>query len=175
MEVGETKKLPLVAVDTNVLLDLADDSPPVWDAIETIRSRLQGVRIVATSSVVQEVSWLAENGPTAECRALALKALKNFVVKWKFELVDFIPVGHGIIEQTARQIRAAGLLPTEEVHDSFIVAEAALAGCAILLSSDVHICQIDQNKLSLVLDARHVNKVIVTSPVKIVKGFFQKR
>jgi hypothetical protein len=174
MEVAVTEKLPLVAVDANVLLDLADDFSPVWDAIDTIRNRLRGVRIVATSSAAQEVAWLSEHGPSAECRALALKALKKFTAEWKFELVDFIPVGHGIIEQTARQIRSAALLPPEAVHDSFIIAEAALAECTILLSSDAHICQIDQNKLSLVLDGRHVNKVMVTSPAKIVKGFFQK-
>jgi len=175
MAVAVIGKLPLVAVDSNVLLDLADDVATVWDAIDTIRARLKGVRIGATCSVLQELAWLSGNSADLECQGAAQTALMKFASEWKFTLIDFIPVGHGIVEQTAARIRADGLLPPEEVHDSLIIAESALAGCTILLSSDAHICEIDQTRLSLVLDKCDVNKVIVTSPAKIVKSFFQKR
>jgi predicted nucleic acid-binding protein len=173
--VAITGKLPLVAVDSNVLLDLADDVADVWDAINTIRERLKGVRIGATSSVLQELGWLSENAEDLERQGAAQTALGNFTTKWKFIPIDFIPVGHAIIEQTASRIRTEGLLPQEEIQDSLIIAEAALAECTILLSSDAHICDIDQTRLSLVLDKCDINKVLVTSPAKIVKTFFQRR
>src|SRR5476649_1944384 len=114
MVVAMIEKLPLVAVDANVLLDLADDSSPVWDAIGTIRKRLKGARIIVTSSVAEEVVWLAEHGSSPACKAAALKALTSLSSAWKFELVDFVAVGHGIIEEHARKIRLAGLIPVEE-------------------------------------------------------------
>ena len=126
----------LVAVDTNVLLDLAEGSEHAWGAVETIRRRLKNVRIVVLPTVIQELAHLVENGDTPRERELAGKAAQQLVKDWKFAPINFIPVGHGITERIADSIRERGLLPPEEVNDSFIVAESALAACAILLSSD---------------------------------------
>ena len=52
--------------------------------------------------------------------------------EWQLDVLEIVPVGHGIVESIARRLRGAGLLPEEEVHDSLILAEAALLGCAVL-------------------------------------------
>lgn len=58
-----TPRKPLwVAVDTNVLLDLADEKESVWQAVETIRQRLPGVQIVVPPTAVQELASIVENG-----------------------------------------------------------------------------------------------------------------
>jgi len=46
MAAPRLQKPLLVAVDTNVLLDLADGNEAVWGAVETVRRRLKGVQIV---------------------------------------------------------------------------------------------------------------------------------
>jgi hypothetical protein len=48
-----------------------------------------------------------------------------------------------LVEEVALEIRCRDLLPRQEVHDSLILAEAALVGCALFLSSDEHLRGID--------------------------------
>jgi predicted nucleic acid-binding protein len=165
------KKSLLVAVDTNVLLDLAEDNEHVWGAIETIRRRLKGAQIVVLPTVIQELANLVEHGDTPHERELAGKAARRLVKSWKFAPINFIPVGHGITERIANGLREHGLLPPEEVNDSFIVAESALASCAILLSSDGHIREIPADKLNLLLAAAHVATVVISTPREIAKKF----
>jgi len=52
---------PLIAVDTNVPLDLADQKEHVLDALDTIRRRLQPARILVTPTVFQELIYLADH------------------------------------------------------------------------------------------------------------------
>ena len=49
------RKSPLVAVDTNVLLDRANDDELVIDALETIRRRLSGCELIVSPTVVEDV------------------------------------------------------------------------------------------------------------------------
>ena len=66
---------PLVAVDSNVPLDLADGNESVLDALNTIRARLINVRFVVTPSVFQELVHVALKDSVAARRGLARGAL----------------------------------------------------------------------------------------------------
>src|ERR1035441_5997182 len=143
---------PLVAIDSNVPLDLADGNEPVLDALNTIRARLTNVRFVVTPSVFQELAHVALHDSAAARRALGRSALRR-LNQWRFDLLEIVPVGHGIVESIARRLRAASLLPEEEVHDSLILAEAALLGCAVLLTSDAHLRGLDYARLTWELNA----------------------
>ena len=118
---------------------------------------------------------VSEIGETALARKLALKALKNIRSPWGFCAVNFLPVGHGIVEETARKIRANGLLPEEEIHDSFLLAESGLRDASILLSNDAHIKDMDQRALKLLFDECDIGCPLIASPRKIVTSFFQKK
>jgi predicted nucleic acid-binding protein len=69
---------PLIAVDTNVPLDLADEKEHALDALDIVRRRLKPGRILVTPTVFQELVFLAEESdaagdrdqPGARCRAL---------------------------------------------------------------------------------------------------------
>ncbi len=74
--------------------------------------------------------------------ALAVTALQS-LTRWRFEPVNFLPVEYGITERIALKLRHAGLLPETEINDSFILAEAALLGCGLLVSSDEHFTSLD--------------------------------
>jgi hypothetical protein len=106
--------------------------------------------------------WLIRNPSCSSC-----KSCLNLFVFW-----PCIPVGHGLVEQIGRKIRASGLIPEEEIHDSFIVAEAALYGATMLVSSDGHIKGIDQTMLRIELKASDVDCPVIASPWKIVNNFF---
>jgi hypothetical protein len=87
--------------------------------------------------------------------------------------MSFIPVGRGIVSEIARRIRWEGIIPENEVNDSLIVAEAALVGATLLLSSDAHVKDIEFARLKLALDASDVETPLIASPWKIVHEFFQ--
>lgn len=159
----------LAAVDTNVLLDLADSREHAWAAVETVRRRLAGVQIVVPPTVVQELAHLAGHGRTARERNLALKAARSLVREWKFVPLSFIPVEHGITESIATALRQQGLLPNEEVNDSLIVAESALAGCGLLLSSDRHIREIPADRLRTLLTGAHVAMLVIAAPRDVAR------
>jgi hypothetical protein len=84
-----------------------------------------------------------------------------------------VPVGNGIVEETARKIRAARLLPDEEINDSFVIAESALANVTILVSSDGHLKNIDHRALKAILNDCDLTETIIVSPWKIVHSFFR--
>ncbi len=58
------------------------------------------------------------------------------------------------------------------MNDSLILAEAALVGATVLLSSDAHIKDLDYARLKLVLDGADAETPLVASPYKIVAQFF---
>jgi hypothetical protein len=164
-------KLSPIAVDTNILFDLVLGVEVVIDCLETIAKRIPNSSIIVLPTVILELRKRSKSGdPTAQ--EIAAKALSSILNPWGFVPVNCIPAGHGIVEQIGRKIRASGLIPPEEIHDSFIVAEAALCGATMLVSSDGHIKDIDQTLLRLELKANDVDCPVIASRWKIVNNFF---
>ena len=169
------RKNPLIAVDSNILLDRANDDELVLDALDTIRRRIQGAKFIVTPTVIEEIVLKAERGEAPIDRRLAKRVLRCLVYQWGFQPMSFIPVGRGIVAEIARHIRREGIIPEAEVNDSLIVAEAALVGATLLLSSDAHVKDIEYPSLKLTLDASDVETPLIASPWKIVHDFFPAR
>lgn len=161
-------KSPLVAVHTNVLLDLADENDDCWDCLEALKRRRQLPRFVVMPTVLQELAYLADHGKSKAVRALAMTALQS-LLSWGFEPLDLQPVGHGIVERIGDEIRSKGLLPDAERNDSYIIAEAALCECDVLVSSDTAITGIDQARLQELLQGFHVKPVAILWPRQVVR------
>jgi hypothetical protein len=77
---------------------------------------------------------------------------------------------HRFLERIA--VRSPLLLPTEEVHDSLILAEAALLGCGLLLTGDEHLRGVAHDRLTLVLNPFELVPPVIASPRDIVRKFF---
>jgi hypothetical protein len=91
---------PLIAVDTNVPLDLADRKEHVFDALDAVRRRLKPGRVLVTPTVFQELVFLADDSEIASDRDHARRALRG-LAGWDFDVVNLVPVGHGIVERIA--------------------------------------------------------------------------
>lgn len=135
-------KSTLLAVDTNFLLDLAADTAVAGEALETIRRRLPGSLILVPPTVIDELAVAHADPADREEQRLAGIALTSLRAKWKFQPVDLVPVGHGIVERIAEKIRARGYLPHDEVNDSLILAEASLLNCTLLITADNHLLDV---------------------------------
>ena len=162
----------LVAADTNVLLDLAEDVEPVVDAVATIRTRLPKARLVVPPTVIHELALAVRTGETERIRRTALGALSRLRA-WGFEPLNLVPVEHGIVGRIAEEIRRKELLPAEEVNDSLIVAESALLQCGMLLSADAHLRGMDFQRLTLLLQDFDVAAPVIATPREIVRKFFR--
>jgi predicted nucleic acid-binding protein len=162
----------LVAVDANVLFDLADGLDEVVDAVSVIRKRLREVRFLIPPTVQHELSNWAERGD-GQKREAARKAIQ-LALSWHIVPVSLIAVRHGIAELIAERIREQGLIPAEEVNDSLVLAESALLGCAMLLTCDEHLRGIDFERLTLELQAFDVTAPVFATPREIVRKFFQR-
>ncbi len=161
----------LLAVDTNLALDLAAEVADALDALSVIQKRIKGVRLIVSPTVCLELAYLAEFAEEASLRATATKALRSLAVRWGIHPVNLIPAGHGIVEIVGERIRADGLLPDEEVHDALILAESALLGASMLLTSDAHLRGIDYQRLALLLNEFDVTAPIIATPREIVRKF----
>jgi len=166
-------KLTPVAVDVNVLINFANKDEVVIDCLRTIKQRLPNPQIIVPPTVILELTHISEFDDEPKVRALAKLAVESLVDPWGFLPINCVPVGHGIVEQIGRRIREKGLLPEEEIHDSFVIAESALYGAAILISSDTHIKDIDRRMLKIQLGVCDVECPLIASPWKIVNQFFR--
>ena len=95
----------LIAVDTNVLFDLAADVETVVDAIATIRRGVKGARFIVPPTALHEVADNAIHGETIKKREIAQSVFPRVRALWKFEPVNLVPVEHGIVERIADTIR----------------------------------------------------------------------
>jgi len=164
------KPSPLIAVDTNVPLDWADEKEHVIDAMEVVRRRLKPGRLMVTPTVFQELVYIADSGDTFEDRHRARRALKSLAA-WGLDLVNLVPVGHGIVERIAEAMVEDGLFPVEEYNDALILAEAALLECAILLTGDAHLRGVDFQRAMLTMKGFDVEMPVIATPREIVAKF----
>jgi hypothetical protein len=64
-----------LAVDTNVLLDLADGVEAVVDAFDLLDQRLPEKDVVVLPSVLDELAFLCDSGDSERVRQSALRAI----------------------------------------------------------------------------------------------------
>ncbi len=166
----------LIAVDTNVLLDQADGDENVVDALATLRERLTNAQFIVPPTVLEELGHQLGSGDPEESK-LAEIVLMN-LLKWGYTPLNVVPVGKGITEQISLRLRMKGVLPDEELNDSYIIAESALLGCSILLSSDWHLLEAQEhNRFREVLKESDVDgdSLVIARPRTIVSKFFLRK
>ncbi len=164
-----TSRLHLVAVDANVLFHLAAGLDDVVDSVRIIRQRLREVRLILPPTVQPQLGKLAFHG-TGRKSESARKAI-GLSQAWRIVPVNLLPVRHGIAERIAHRIRERHLIPDQEVNDSLIVAESALLGCSILLTSDEHLRGIDFERLTLELQTFDLVAPVIATHREIVVKF----
>jgi len=155
------------------LRNLATGIDIARDALSVIRDRLPNPVVLVPPTVIDELT-LAFTEPSNEMeRKEAGMALRVMRGDWGFQPVDLVPVGHGIVDIIADKIRERGYLPDEERNDSLILAEAALMGCVLLVTSDRHLLDVPPGPLRLLLDSHSVSTPLIVSPHRLVRDYFR--
>lgn len=162
-----------LAVDTNVLLDLADEEDDILDALAVIEHRLPKAEKLVPPSVLDELTYLAESGQSPPVRRSAARAIQALRREHRFHPILELPFAPEGVEALAREFRRLGLLPREEMHDSMILAETAFLDCSILLTSDEHLRVIDHQQLTWLLNQRDLSTPVIATPREVVRKFFR--
>ncbi len=163
----------LVAVDSNILLALAGGNEEALDAWELIRSRLQPVLLVVPPTVLDEVGHQAGDPSRSKLQILAAKALRELRSRWMLQPVELRADQDSIVERVAEGICRSGLLPLAERNDAFIVAEAAMLECMLLVSRDSHLYGLDRAGLKRLLGRFKLAPPLIASPRDILKQFYR--
>ena|SRR5437762_986882 len=156
-----------LALDTNLPLDLAEGI----DAAHAFREQFQekGYALLVPPTVVTELTLKADDESDPKRAKLAMRALQS-LRKWGIQPYDLKSVGHGITSEFARRLIERGLLPEGEFNDGVIMAETALAGIPVLVTSDRHLLDIPNEGLQLELSAADLNPVSIAHPRRLLKA-----
>jgi predicted nucleic acid-binding protein len=161
---AQTQKRQL-AVDTNVLFDLADDQ----DFAHTFREAFQqrGYVIKVPPTVIQELAFACtKGGGTAQTAKRALQQMRS----WDLLPFDLISAGHGVTEQFSKKLIDKGYLPDGEFNDGLILAETALANIPMLVTSDGDLLEIDAPSLRVQFEDSDLFPVVVVHPKDLLRA-----
>jgi predicted nucleic acid-binding protein len=168
------QKPQLVAVDTNVLMRLADGHEATIDAWHMLKRRIRPVQFVALPTVMDELASKLSEDSEPTVRAAVEKALRELRSRWHFQPADFNAAQDAIAANALQRLRDSGLLPYEERNDCSIVAEAAVLNCVLLVSRDSHLTGVDHEKLAFLFRQLDLPAPIIATPENLLKKFYPK-
>jgi predicted nucleic acid-binding protein len=168
------QKPQLVAVDTNVLMRLADGHEATIDAWQLIKRRIRPLQFVALPTVMDELASKLSEDTEPVVRKAVEKALRELRPRWHFQPADFNAVQEAIADNALQQIRDSGLLPHEERNDASIIGEAAVLNCILLVSRDSHLAGVDHDKLALLLRRLDLTAPVIATPENLLKRFYPR-
>jgi hypothetical protein len=150
----------LLALDANILFDLASENTSSHRFREAFLSRDYALLVPPT--VVQELAKKA-NDPSQETSQLARKALTS-MLEWGIKPYDLVGVGHGIATRFYERLVKRGMLPEEEKHDGYILAETSLRFIPVLVTCDHHLLDMDVNLLRTQFEDADLFSVVPLHP-----------
>jgi predicted nucleic acid-binding protein len=167
------QKSPLVAIDTNFPLLLAEGNASALDALTILKERVRPAEIFIPPTVLGELNYHAKKNPDADLRRLATTALWNLRSSWHFFPADLTSAQEAIAQEAARRTLFSGILPPEERNDAAIIAEFAVLNSILLVSNDSHLLQIDHRRLGLLFRELDLPVPLIVSPREIVNKFYR--
>src|SRR5688572_25987704 len=117
------QKRQLVAIDTNIALSLATGDETAADALKLITSRFRSAQVLASPTVIQELTFQAPFDSAMSRRASARQALAGFH-KHNIQPARLNSAQEAIAEKAAGELRHSGLLPFEEYNDALVISES---------------------------------------------------
>jgi predicted nucleic acid-binding protein len=158
-------KPPLLALDTNFLLDLAADDNACKECLEVLRERAVKPILIVTPTVLAEIQHFAQSEYLPQS-ALARTALSR-MLEWGLKPVNF--TDGGMVRIAAQKILDADILPAQERNDARIIAEASSCAAHFFLSSDRQITGINALDLNAMLRDCHFPELRILWPQKVVQ------
>ncbi|MBX3743820.1 MAG: type II toxin-antitoxin system VapC family toxin [Verrucomicrobiae bacterium] len=163
---GQPRRSKRFALDTNVLYALAGGEN--WAHAFREKFQERGFALFATPTVIEELAHAAteKEGEEQALAGVALRDLRG----WGATPLPLSPVEHGIAEKVAREAIWRCKLPSDELHDALILAEASLCDLPVLVTSDRHLLDADSDAISLCLANFDLPPVNVAHPKALLRA-----
>jgi hypothetical protein len=161
-----------LALDTNLLFDLAGNSGMAHDFREVCQER--GYSMWLPPTALGELVYFSGKGTVRE-RELAMEALKN-LLWWKIFPMQLDDLDRHVAKRFSKLLRDRGLLPEKEDNDGRILGETATGEIPLLVTSDRHLLDMDRTKLEIAFaDSELPITVVAVSPRSILKALRGRR
>jgi len=155
-----------LALDTNFLLDLAGEKDFAHEFKEEFSSR--GYSLLLPPTVVAELAFFAslKGAPQQEIANVALEKISA----WKCQPFTLSSIQLAIaIRFAARLIDASLILETKQ-NDGKILAQTSLAKIPLLVTSDRHLLDVDEDALLLAFNDADLLPVHPSHPKGLLKA-----
>ena len=160
---GPKKRLGL---DSNILFDLAKELDLAHDFRLTFQGA--GYSLTASPTVFRELGFAALYS-TGLHQVLAQKAVAE-AAGWGILTFSLSSVEDGIAERFSLQLRDKGLRPEDEANDGVILGETALAEVPLLVTSDKHLLDLDEDAMLLAFQEADLWPVHPVHPKRLLKA-----
>lgn len=162
-----TTQRKLLSLDANLVFDLARGSDFAHEFRETFQAK--GYGLVLPPTAIYELHVIRMEGGSAVERELARTGLVN-LKQWGIQPFDLDSTAEGIAEQFAHRLLDRRLLPTDELDDGLILAQTSLARIPLLVTSDKHLLEIDEDTLLLTFNEADLPPVHPVHPKRLLKA-----
>jgi predicted nucleic acid-binding protein len=155
-----------LALDTNLLLDLAEGKDFAHEFKEEFSRRDYSLFVPPT--VVAELAFFAslQDAPQHEIARVALEKMGV----WKCQPFALSSTQLVIGIRFATRLMDAALIPETEQNDGKILAQTSLAGIPLLVTSDKHLLDIDEDALLLAFNEADLVPVHPAHPKKLLRA-----
>jgi hypothetical protein len=155
-----------LALDANVLLDLAEESDFAHEFIEEFAKR--GYSFLIPPTVSTELDILATFGGTPQRRFARISLEK--MATWGCQPFTLSSTDLAIAARFAAQLLELRLLPEAELNDGKILAQTSLAQIPLLVTSDKHLLDISEDTLLLAFNDADLPPVHPAHPGRLMKA-----
>ncbi len=163
----ESRQPKELALDTNLVLDLADEAEFAHAFKEMFQEHNYALRLPPT--VISELHENLIRGQSPRKRELSRVALLN-ARAWGLRPFELSPVQEAIAQRFAVRLANSGLLPPEELHDAVILAETSLVQIPLVVTSDKHLLDIDEDALLLAFNDADLSPVRPAHPKRLLRA-----
>ena len=155
-----------LALDTNLLLDLAEEKDFAHDFREEFAAH--GYSFLAPPTVLAELEALSNSGHAPQCdfANLALEKLRD----WKCAPFALSATKLAIAHRFAERLLDLRLIPEAERNDGKILAQTSLMQILMIVTSDAHLLNIDEDALLLALNEADLSPVHPVHPKRLLKA-----
>lgn len=155
-----------LALDTNLLLDLAGEKDFAHEFKEEFFCR--GYSLLVPPTVIGELTFfsLLKNAPQHELATTALEKLGQ----WRCEPCALSSTQLTIAARFAARLIEASLIPETEQNDGKILAQTSLLQLPLLVTSDKHLLNVDEDALLLAFNEADLLPVHPSHPKRLLRA-----
>jgi predicted nucleic acid-binding protein len=155
-----------LALDTNLLLDLAGEKDFAHEFKEEFSSR--GYAMLVPPTVIAELAFFASlnNAPQREIANVALEKMSV----WNCQPFTLSSTELAIAIRFAARLIDCSLVPETEQNDGKILAQTSLAKIPLLVTSDKHLLDVEEDALLLAFNDADLLPVHTSHPKRLLKA-----